>query len=91
MNKDSDIVKEEDPLIILGSKSTVCMAEKCKYTEHTRKIEIITYFLRNGEKCKMNNIELCKGGLQLAEIATKNFGEDDLTPRIKYIIRIRKK
>ena len=34
----------------------------------------------------MHNIEWCEGGLQLADIATKNVGEHDLTPRIKYIM-----
>ena len=34
----------------------------------------------------MNNIGWCEGGLQLAVIATKNIGENDLNPRIKYIM-----
>ena len=36
----------------------------------------------------MNNIDWCEGGLQFSDIETKNFGENDLKPRIKYI-RIR--
>ena len=40
----------------------------------------------NGEKCKMRKIDLCEGGLQLADIVTKNVSEPDLTPRIKCII-----
>ena len=34
----------------------------------------------------MHNIDNCERGLQLSEIATKNFGEHDLTPRMKYIM-----
>ena len=38
------------------------------------------------KKCKMHKIDWYEGGLQLADIATKNFGDPDLTPRIKYIM-----
>ena len=34
----------------------------------------------------MHMIDWCEGGLQLADIATKNVGEPDLTSRIKYIM-----
>ena len=34
----------------------------------------------------MHKIGLCEGGLQLADIATKNVGENDLNPRMKYIM-----
>ena len=44
------------------------------------------YFVRNGEKCKMNGIDWCEGGLQLADIGTKNVGQTDLTPIKKYIM-----
>ena len=44
------------------------------------------HFVSNGKKFNMHNIERCEGGMQLADIATKNFGENDLTPRMKYII-----
>ena len=30
-------------------------------------------------------MDWCEGGLQLADIETKNFGENDLNTRIKYI------
>ena len=36
----------------------------------------------------MNNIDWCEGGLQLVDIATKNVGEHDLTPRMKYMMII---
>ena len=34
----------------------------------------------------MNKIDGCEGSLKLADIATNNFGENDLNPRIKYIM-----
>ena len=34
----------------------------------------------------MHKIDWCEGGIQLADIATKNFGEPDLTPKMKYIM-----
>ena len=34
----------------------------------------------------MQKIDWCEGGLQLADIATKNFVENDLTRRMKYIM-----
>ena len=36
----------------------------------------------------MHNIDWCEWGLQLADIATNNFGEHDLTPKMKYIMVI---
>ena len=34
----------------------------------------------------MHKIDWCKGGLQLADIITKNVGENDLKTKIKYIM-----
>ena len=34
----------------------------------------------------MHKIYWCEGGLKLDDIATKNVGDHDLTPRIKYIV-----
>ena len=86
LNKDPYIVPEEDPLIILDIKSSVGMSNNVKYTKHTSHIARKMHFLRNGEKCTMHKIDWCEGGLKLADIATNNFGENDLTPRIKYIM-----
>ena len=36
----------------------------------------------------MHNIDWCEGGLQLAEITTKNVGDHYLTPGMKYIMVI---
>ena len=86
LNKDPDIVPEEAPLIVLDIKSTICMAENGKDTKHTRHIARRMDFVRNGEKCKMQNIDWSEGGLQLADIGTKNVSEPDITPRKKYIM-----
>ena len=86
LNKDPEIVLEEDPLIVLDSKSAMCMANNGKDTEHTRHISKILNFVRNEENWKMNKIDWCEGGLQLADIAIKNVVEHDLTPRMKYIM-----
>ena len=62
------------------------MSNNGKYTKHTRNITRIMHFVRNREKCKMHKIDWCEGGLQLADIGTKNVSEPDLTPRMKYIM-----
>ena len=43
-------------------------------------------FVRNGEKWKMHKIDWCEEGLQCAEISTKNVGEPDSTPTMKYVM-----
>ena len=86
LNKDTYIVPEEDTIIRLDSNSDVCMANKGKDNKNTRHIDRRVHFVRNGEKWKINNIDWCKRGIQLAYIATKNAGENDLNPRIKYIM-----
>ena len=86
LNKGPEIVPEEAPLIVLDSKSAMCMSKNGKDTKHTRKITRRMYFIRNGETCKMQKIGWCEGGLQLADIGTKNVSEPDITPRMKYIL-----
>ena len=61
LNKDPEIVPEEAPLIVLDSKYAMCMDKNGKYTKHTRNIERIMYFVRNGEKCKILKIDWCEG------------------------------
>ena len=80
------MVPKEAPLIVLDSKSAMYMDKNGKYTKHTRHIVSRMNFVRNGEKCKMHKIYWCEGGLQLADIDTKNVSEPDLTPRMKYIM-----
>ena len=87
-NEDPDMVPKEDPLIVLDTKDAMCMAKNGKDTKNTRHIEIRMHLVRNGERCNMHKIDWCAGGLQLADIGTKNVNEHDLTPRMKYIMVI---
>ena len=64
------------------------MAKNGKDTKHTSHIARIVHFVRNGENCKMHNIDWCEVGMQLADMATKNVGEHDLTPIMKHIMVI---
>ena len=73
-------------MIVLGSKSAVCMAKNGQYTKHTRHIARRMHFLGNGKKCKMHKIDWCEGGMKLSDISTKNVGAPDLTPSMKYIM-----
>ena len=82
------MVPKEDSLIVLDSKSAMCMAKNGKDTKHTRHIARRMHFVRNGEKYKMHKIDLCEGFLHLADISTKSLSEPDLTPRMKYIMVI---
>ena len=86
LNKDPYIVREEAPLVVLDSKSDMCMDNNGKDTKHTRHIARRIYLGRSVEKCKMHKIDWCEGGLKLADIATKNVGNPDLTSRMKYIM-----
>ena len=70
----------------MDSKYAMCMANNGKDTKYTRHTARRINYVRNGEKCMMHNIDWCEGGLQWADIATKNFGEHDLTKRMKYIM-----
>ena len=80
------MVPKESPLIVLDSKSAMCMAKNGKDTKHTIHIARRIHFVRNRQKCKMHKIDWCEGGLKLADIGTKNVSEPDLTPRMKYIM-----
>ena len=86
LNNDPDIVQEEAPMIVLDSKSAMYTDKRGKYNNHTRKIARRIHLVRNGEKCKIHNIDWCEGGMKLADIPAKNIGENDLTPRMKYIM-----
>ena len=48
LNKYPDIFSEEYPLIVLDSKSAICMANNVKDTKHTRHISRRMNFVRNG-------------------------------------------
>ena len=75
-------------MIVLNSKSAMCMDKNGKYTKQKSHIARIMHFVRNGEKFKMYKIDWCEGGMQLAEMATNSAGEHDLTPRKRYIMAI---
>ena len=59
-NEDPDMVPKEAPLILLDSKSAMCMAKNGKDTKHTRQIARRMHFVRNREKCKMHKIDWCE-------------------------------
>ena len=86
LNEDPYMVPKEAPLVVLDSKSAQCMAKNGRDIKHTRHIARRMHFVRNRQKCKMQKIEWCEGGLQLADIGTKNVSEPDLTRRMKYIM-----
>ena len=86
LNKDPDIDPQDAPLIVLDIKSAMFMTKNGKDIKHTIHIARRINFVRNGEKCKMQKIDQCEGGLQLADIGNKNVSEPDITPRMKYIM-----
>ena len=59
------------------------MAKNGKDTKHTRHITRIIHLVSNSEKCKINKIDWCEGGLKLADISTKNAVNHDLTPSME--------
>ena len=62
------------------------MDKNGKDNKHTRHIARRMHFAMNGERCNMHKVDWCEGGLQLADIVTKNVSEPDLIPRMKYIM-----
>ena len=48
LNEDPDMVPKEDPLIVLDSKSDMCMAKNGRDTKHTIHISRRMHFVRNG-------------------------------------------
>ena len=59
LNEDPEMVPKETPLIVLDSKSAMCVAINGKDTKHTRHIARIMNLVRNGEKCKIHKIDWC--------------------------------
>ena len=57
LNKDPDIVPEEDTLIVLDSKYDICMDKNGKDTKHTRHIASRIHLVRNGQKFKIHKID----------------------------------
>ena len=63
------------------------MDKNGKGMKHKRHISIRLHFVQNGENCKMDKIDWCEWGMQLADIATNNVSENDLNPGMKYIMK----
>ena len=72
LNKDPDIVPEEDPLIVLDSKSAIYMAKNGKDTKHTIQIARRMHFVSNGEKCKVHKIDWCEQGCRVQQFLKPN-------------------
>ena len=60
LNEDPEMVPKRNPLIVLDSKSAMCMAKNGKDTKHTIHIARRMHFVRNGDKCKMYKIYWCE-------------------------------
>ena len=60
LNEDPDMVPKEATLIVLDSKSSMCMAKNGKDTKHTRHISRRMHFVRNGEHCEMQKMDCCE-------------------------------
>ena len=72
LNKDPDLIPEQETPIVLDIKSDVCMANNGKDNKHTRNISIIIHFVINGEECNIHKTVWCEGGMKLAYIGTNN-------------------
>ena len=70
----------------MDDKCAVCIDNNGKDFKHTSHVYRRVNFVRNGENCKMHKVDWCEGGLQLADIATKNVGMNELNPIMKYIM-----
>ena len=75
LNKDPDLVTEQEPLIILDSKKDFCMDKNGKYIKPTRNISRRFHFVRNGKEYNLHKPVWCEVGLKLAEIGTNNIRE----------------
>ena len=62
------------------------MANNFKDNKHNRHISRRVNFVRNGEFFNLPKIDWCEGGLKLVDTATQNVGENELNPRMKYIM-----
>ena len=60
LKKDTHIVPKTSPIIILDSKSNVCMHNNGKDTKRTRHISRRVHFLRNGENANSTRLTSVK-------------------------------
>ena len=86
LNKDPDIIPEEAPLIILDSKSDMCMSKNGKDNKRTMQIASRMNLVRNIENFRIHKIDWCEGVLLFADVATNNVGDNDLNPRTNSIL-----
>ena len=84
LNKDPYVVSKKSPIIIMDSKSSVCMAKNGNDTKHTRHISIRMQYVRNCEDFNLHKPVWCEVGLKLSDIGTKNGREDSLNPILLY-------
>ena len=59
LKKDPYVFPEQEPPIILDSKSAICMDKNSMYTKHTRHISRRMHLVENGEECNFNNTVWC--------------------------------
>ena len=85
MNNYPYVVLEHSPIIILDSKSDVCMAKNGKGTKQTRHISRKKNLVRKVEECNMHKKLWYEGGMKLVDIGTKNVRDDKLNPGLGYI------
>ena len=62
------------------------MYSNVNYTKHNNHISRSVHFVRNCDKYRIHKIDWFEGDMELADIATNNFGENDLNPIMKYIM-----
>ena len=84
MYKDTHLVPDQAPFVILYIKVDVCMSKIGNNIKHTRHISRRMYFVINGEEWNMHNIVCCEGGLHFEDTESKNIREDELNPRLGY-------
>ena len=70
----------------MDRKPSICMSKNGKENKHTRHISKIMHFVINGEEWNFHKTVWGEGGLQLADIGTKNVREYELNPGLGYAI-----
>ena len=71
-NKDTDVVTEQEYLIIMDIKSAICMDKYNKEIKQTINISRRMHFVRNGEKWNFHKTMWCERVMKLADIVTNN-------------------
>ena len=81
LNKDTYVFPEKAPLFILVSTSSICMPKNDNNTKHTRHIDRNIHFMRNGTEWNLQKTVWCEVGMQLEDIGTENFREEEFNNR----------